>query len=164
MTSRALFLVAGFRQMILDRNLVCAGALLRVQLDTALRFQSVFLVADPEGFAAEVISGTPIKNLKARTGEPLTDRFLVDSAATEFPWVAQIYSETSGFIHFSEKHLWSSQSATDNSRGKVVTVVDSYDEAPDSILTAAAEAFKKTAGLLDTYVTRWSETHKNRAV
>lgn len=150
--------------MIVDRNLVCAGALLRVQLDTALRFQSVFLVADPESFAAEVTSGTPIKKLRAQTGKRLTDRFLVDSAASEFPWVAQIYSEASGFIHFCEKHLLSSQSATESSRGRVVAVVDSYEEAPDSILVTAAEAFKKSADLLDTYVTRWSEAHKKRAV
>src|SRR5262249_510065 len=161
---RALFLTAGFRQMVAERNLVCAGALLRTQLDTALRFQSVFLVDDPEAFARSVVSGTPVKKLKARTRDLLTDPFLVKSASTEFPWVKEVYSQASGFIHFSEKHFWSHQSATENATGKVVVVVDTYDELPDRVFVDAVDAFKRSVDLLYTYVNRWDECQKTGTV
>jgi hypothetical protein len=44
--------IAGFRQLIEAKNLICAGALLRLQLDTALRFHAAFLVEQPHDFGA----------------------------------------------------------------------------------------------------------------
>ena len=39
--------IAGFSTLIKAKNLICSGALLRLQLDTAMRFFAAFLVERP---------------------------------------------------------------------------------------------------------------------
>src|SRR5687768_12821665 len=52
--NRGLAHTAGFRTMVQQRNLICAGSILRLQIDSALRFYAVFLVDKPHEFALEV--------------------------------------------------------------------------------------------------------------
>ena len=57
--------LSGFCRLIRDRNLVCAGAVLRLQLDTALRFSAAWLVENPHAFAIAVLEGQHIRKLVA---------------------------------------------------------------------------------------------------
>lgn len=50
--------IAGLRQLVEAKNLICAGALLRLQLDTALRFHAAFLVEQPHDFALAVLGAS----------------------------------------------------------------------------------------------------------
>jgi hypothetical protein len=160
---RTLFLLDGFTHMIDDRNFVCAGALLRVQLDTALRFHAVFLVKDPRKFGESVLTGTKVSALLDREGHKLTDRHLAGRAATEFTWVTSVYEQASGYVHFSEKHLLSHQSAVEASAQSALSEINisSFDEVSDSSLREAVMAFAKAAELVDLYVSRWSETDRS---
>jgi hypothetical protein len=164
---RTLFLIEGFAQMIEDRNLVCAGALLRVQLDTALRFQAVFLVKEPREFADAILKGTRVDTLVDRQGKRLTDRRLVDSAATEFPWVKPVYEQASGYVHFSEKHLLSDQSAV-RSASEVLAIapvdMNKFGDVSDSSLRDAMAAFMKATELLDHYVDKWDQFVRESAI
>ncbi|RYZ82790.1 MAG: hypothetical protein EOP04_21335 [Proteobacteria bacterium] len=56
----------------------------------------------------EVLKGARVSKLKDKKGRFLTDAYLVDKASEQFPWIKNVYRETSGFIHFSEKHIYSS--------------------------------------------------------
>ena len=56
--------LAGFRSLLMARNLICAGALLRLQLDTALRFYAAFLVEEPHDFALAVLGGERVRDIK----------------------------------------------------------------------------------------------------
>jgi hypothetical protein len=161
---RTLFLIEGFAQMIEDRNLVCAGALLRVQLDTALRFQAVFLVKEPREFADAILKGTRVDTLVDREGHRLTDRRLVDSAATEFPWVKSVYEQASGYVHFSEKHLLSDQSAVRSANALAIVPVNinKFGDVSDSSLRDAMAAFMRATELLDHYVDKWDQSVRDR--
>ena len=69
---RSLSLSAGFRTMILSKNMTCAGALLRMHLDTTFRFYAGFLVLDPHEFAVQVLRGEHIRKMRCIEGKRMT--------------------------------------------------------------------------------------------
>ena len=83
--NRSMAHIGGFRQMIEARNMICAGSLLRLQLDTAMRFSASWLAPDPHHFAQEVLKGRSIRKLKDRDGRLMTDAHLVAVLAKEDP-------------------------------------------------------------------------------
>lgn len=58
-----------FIDLIESRSLVIAGALLRIQLDTAMQFYAAFLVDKPHGFAIKILKGERLDVLKDRDGK-----------------------------------------------------------------------------------------------
>ena len=158
--NRALAHLAGFRMLIEKRNLVCAGSILRLQIDTALRFHAAFLVEKPHDFALAVLSGTPIRQMKDREGHKLTDRHLLEKLSAEAEWLPRVYRETSGYIHLSEKHLFSAFSPGED--GRVTMKMAAADKPlPDSIYLEAIDAFIATTGLFMKYLHGWGFTKAN---
>lgn len=102
---RALAQAAAFRSMIEQRNSLVVSSIIRMQLDTVLRLYALFWVADPEKFAEKVFKGTDINKLKAADSEFLTDGYLKKRLAAKNDWIRPVYSETSGYIHFSNRHI-----------------------------------------------------------
>lgn len=102
---RALALLRGFRLLIKDRNFLSAAPLVRLQLDTALRIFAGTLADDPQSFAAEIRDGKPINQIKDCNGQFMRDAYLVDKLSGIYPWVQNVYSQMSGYIHLSEKHI-----------------------------------------------------------
>lgn len=105
--------IAGFRDLVQVKNLICAGALLRLQLDTALRFHAAFLVEQPHEFAVAVLGGERVRNLKDRDGKKMTDAYLVEKLGREFDWVPRVYERSSGYVHLSATHLLSAMGPTE---------------------------------------------------
>jgi len=99
---------AAFRRMIADWNLTTARSILRLHIDTGLRFSAAWLVADPHEFASKVLGGESINRLKDLNGRRLTDAFLVERRSSEFPWLPIVYENLCGFIHFSGSHIFAS--------------------------------------------------------
>src|SRR5437773_2500032 len=55
--NRSLALISGFATLIEARNFVAAVPLLRLQLDTWLRFSAAWLVVNPHELAVQVLAG-----------------------------------------------------------------------------------------------------------
>jgi hypothetical protein len=110
---RALAQSSAFRQMIAAKNSLVALSLVRLQLDTVLRLYALFWVADSEQFAHEVFKGTEINKLKAADGSLLSDRYLKKQVAKTNDWMPAVYAETSGYIHFSQRHILAALSMKD---------------------------------------------------
>jgi len=102
---RTLAQARAFRQCVEDKNFLVAAALLRLQLDTVLRLYALYWVADPEAFAGRVFAGEQIDRLKAADGQQMKDRYLIDKLKDRNPWVETVYKNTSGLIHFSDRHI-----------------------------------------------------------
>ena len=102
--------IAGFSTLIKAKNLICSGALLRLQLDTAMRFFAAFLVERPHDFAMSVLRGEKVRDLKDRSGKKMTDVYLCQKLGEEFEWVPRVYERTSGYVHLSSTHLMSALS------------------------------------------------------
>jgi hypothetical protein len=102
---RALAVLHGFKILIENRNFVSAAALLRLQLDSSLRLFAGTLVDDPHRLALEVISGKRIDQMVDRDGKRMTDSYLVKKLTKLYPWIRNVYKQTSGYIHLSAKHF-----------------------------------------------------------
>lgn len=102
---RNLCTTTAISQMVSSWNMVSARALLRVHIDTALRFSAAWLVENPHEFALKVVGGHRIDKLKDRAGAKLTDAHLVKTRALDYPWLPVVYENLSGYIHFSGAHV-----------------------------------------------------------
>jgi hypothetical protein len=161
--NRTLAVLSGFCRMIEERNLVCAGALLRLQLDTALRFYASFRVAKPHDFAVRVLAGTPVSKMKDSAGNRLTDHFLVTCLAEDYEWLPRVYHETSGYVHLSEKHLLAPFSPDPDGQERTLrTHVGAEDKPlPDALYLEATDAFAASAAIFYRYLEGWIFTKAN---
>lgn len=104
--NRSLCLMAGFCTLIKTKNMIAAAPLLRMQLDDCLRFSAAWIVDKPHAFASEVLGGVPIRKLKDRDGNRMTDGYLLKKLAVQYPWVTSVYEHSSGYVHLSDKHAF----------------------------------------------------------
>jgi hypothetical protein len=102
---RAVALSSGFRVMVKQCNSLCAMPMVRMQLDTAIRFYAGFFVADHQQFCCDVLDGKQINKMKSREGSIMHDSYLVERVAKKNPWMTDVYNSTSGYIHFSDRHI-----------------------------------------------------------
>ena len=66
---RSMSLCAGFTALVRTGNYTSAASLLRLQLDSCLRFYAAFIVEKPHEFAENVLAGTAVRKcLCARAG------------------------------------------------------------------------------------------------
>ena len=105
---RNIYLAKGFIRMINDRNLTCAGALLRLQLDNCMRLLALSIAEDEQQVVDCILNGDNISKLKDKNGKRMTDAYLKEQLETFDSQVANVYNEASGFIHFSSKAFYQS--------------------------------------------------------
>ncbi|MEZ6016517.1 MAG: hypothetical protein R3F49_15475 [Planctomycetota bacterium] len=163
-SNRTLALCSGFRRMIADRNMICAGSLLRLQVDTALRFYAAYIVEDPHAFATEVLKGTRVDKLKDRDGKPMQDAHLVKrlAEAEALEWLPSVYRETSGYVHLSSKHLFNTFNSVDEATRTVQIKVGAADgDLPQDIYIEAVDAFIAATRLFMRYLHGWGLTKQN---
>jgi hypothetical protein len=65
---RSLSLGHGLIAMVEARNMTCARAIVRMQIDTVSRLLAYTYVTNPEEMAGKVIGGVPMSKLKSREG------------------------------------------------------------------------------------------------
>ncbi|WMJ09862.1 hypothetical protein [Nitrosomonas sp. sh817] len=159
--NRTMANIDAFNTLIRARNLVIAGALLRMQLDTALRFYAAFLVEKPHDFALEVLKGIRIDKLQDINGNRLTDSHLVKLLSQEFPWVKRVYQATSGYIHLSGTHIHHTINEVREDRKFSVKLSPKDRDLPDTLYTEAIEAFIESIKLLLKYIDGWIFTKNN---
>lgn len=160
--NRSLALSAGFRALIRDQNLICAGALLRLQLDTALRFFAGFIVDKPQDFAIAVLKGEHIRKMKDQNGQFMTDRYLVTQLTKEYSWVDPVYEKTSGYVHMSDTHIISTFDGINRGNRSIGIKIGWRDkDLPDSVYLEAIAAFRESTKILARYIDGWIFTKAN---
>lgn len=161
--NRAIALSSGFRSLIRDRNLICAGAILRLQLDTALRFYAGFIVDDPHEFAGAVLKGEHVRRLKDQSGQLMTDRYLVQQLGKELPWVEELYEQTSGYIHLSSTHILSTFDGIHDREKRTINIKIGVTDCqfPDSMYLNAISALRSCTELLSRHIDGWIFTKNN---
>lgn len=159
--NRSLSNSAAFTQLVRVKNYLVAASLVRLQLDTFLRFFASYLVSDPHEFAKSVLSGTEVRKLKDRSGSFMTDRHLVDSVASEFPWAPSVYKATSGFIHLSDKHIYSAIQSVEDDGTFSMLIGTNPDRFPNALWVEMAEGFIAATDALFRYLEGWALTKAN---
>jgi hypothetical protein len=154
--NRAVSLIDGFQTLVAARNMVCARALLRLQIDTALRFAACTLVEDTNEFVRAVMDSERIDRLKDREGNRLTDRYLVDKFKTEAPWLPEVYKRTSGYVHLSGAHLFSAVNRIEEEARTISWAITSrHDNFPDGSWQELVECSCECVDLFGRFLGSW---------
>ncbi len=124
---------SGIVMHIKEKNMTCARALLRLQLDTVLRFSALNIVDNIQDLAKHILSGENLTKFKCRDGNQLRDGYLVEKLEPEFPWIRDVYKNTSGYIHFSGSYIYDSVATMDEeTREMTLLINDTDDRFPES--------------------------------
>lgn len=113
-TDRCMHLIDGFSSMLQERNLTCAGALLRLQLDNCMRTYAAFIAADKDAVIDCVISGSRIDKQKSKDGNLLKDVYLKNELSKLDTGFSTVYDNTSGYIHFSDRAFYQTVKSCDD--------------------------------------------------
>lgn len=156
---RTLALADGFRGHIRERNFTCAGALLRLQLDTALRLYGGSLYGKPSAYADAIFRGKRIDKLKDRRGQRMTDSYLAEQMSRNYPWVKKMYVELCDFIHFSNRPFFAAVEKLGDKDGLFNFVIGAKDPPrPDSDYFEIVDAFTETLRVTSDLAARWHAT------
>lgn len=159
--NRSLSNCDAFTQLVRARNYLAAASLVRLQLDSFLRFYASYLVNDPHEFAASVLGGSEVRKLKDRSGTYMTDRHLVDSVADEYPWAPSVYKSTSGFIHLSDKHIFTTIQAVKDDGALAMHIGFDPNRFPRSLWVEMAEGFVAATEAQFRYLEGWAFSKAN---
>ncbi|MBO9126926.1 MULTISPECIES: hypothetical protein [unclassified Rhizobium] len=133
-----------FCTLVRAKNTLAAAALVRLQLDTAMRIFGLTLVDDVEAAGTWLMTDQSYRKLRSRENEPLTDAFLHRKLNERYPGLTEAYEDGSAFVHLSGLHiktsLWSRPDTptlffdllgTDDSRPDewFFELIDSFDQA-----------------------------------
>lgn len=153
----------GFLTLITSKNMPAARSLLRIQLDTFIRFYSIWLVDNPHEFAQDVIGGNHIRRIKDRNGNKMTDFYLVKELSNDYPWLPKVYDKLCGFVHFSEQHLFNSVQSVNDEKNTVTFAIGKQDEQyPESSWIEIVDCFTNSVYIFFYYLNSWIAT-KNGA-
>jgi len=155
--NRSACLLRGFCDLLESRNFVCAAPLIRLQLDNCLRVMASSMVTDPHKFSRSVLEGTPIRQMTDRKGRNFTDQYLVKTLAADHPWIEDVYSATSSYIHLSERHMANAIRPQPGGEGIVTLKVTAQDfELDPAIYENAVDVFQKLTDILLSFVGQWA--------
>jgi len=163
--NRSIFLLKGFICLLRDRNFICATPLIRLQLDNLMRLYAGFIVSEPHSFAMSVINGERIDEMKDKNGKKMRDAYLKEELSKQYDWIKRVYKDTSGFIHFSEKHIYSSAKFSQNNDGTVKIQQSigpvSENTTDDYHLDLISDGMEKVTDILNNYIEGWIITKDN---
>jgi len=124
---RCLSIASAFDKLVLEWNMTCARAVLRMQLDTMLRLSAFWLSSDPQKMAMDFIAGKQINRMKDKDGCKMTDSYLSRKLGKQFDWIPKVYEYTSSYIHFSERPFFDSISEINNKERMANFVINDKD-------------------------------------
>lgn len=161
---RSLSLIDGFTCMVEKRNVLCAAALVRLQVDSVLRLYACCLVDDPHSLVEPLLEGKPLNKIKSKDGNSLSDKYLRTELSKLYPWVNSVYEQTSGFIHLSKAHMLSPVTHVDSSsRSLRICVGREAREWTEKEMIETVEAFTEATKSVIHLAVSWLETKKRVA-
>lgn len=163
--NRSYNLLDGFIDLIDKKNIIAATPLIRMQLDNVLRFYAVFNVKNPHDFALKILDGAHISNLEDINGKLMTDSYLVQKLVKDEKkkWISRVYNNTSGYVHFSEKHIYSTFNfhSIKNPGSFSAFIGPIGDNVDEKLLLECIDAFIECTELLMKYLDGWIYTKNN---
>jgi len=141
--NRSLTLIRGFCDLVESRNFLVAVPLIRLQLDSCLRFSAAWYAPNLNEVANKILGGARIKDLRDRDGNKMHDSYLMKKLAVKYPWVSDVYENTSGYIHLSDRHIFNALHIADKEERIVLLKVGEEDAfVPQEAYLDAIEGFK----------------------
>ncbi|AMC34510.1 hypothetical protein [Janthinobacterium sp. B9-8] len=150
---RNLSLTAAMRLLVESWNIVCARAVLRLHIDTSLRYSAAWMVDKPHDFATKILSGERIDLMKDKNGKRLTDARLVEVRSADYPWLPDVYANLSGYVHFSGSHVFDSIGPmNEETRSVSFEITDTDMKFPEASWIEILECFRHATEILANYL------------
>lgn len=111
---RGIRLLDGFLVLLKTRNITCAAAIYRMQIDSCMRVYAAFICEDLDSFIKGYMEGTKIDKFKDKNGNKMADWYLKDQLEVYYPGIKASYNLASGFVHFSKEALTVSTEASED--------------------------------------------------
>lgn len=163
---RTLAQARGFRDLINARNFPCAAAILRLQLDTAMRINALSIVDNVDATCKAVLDGEQFNRLKDLDGNKLSDAHIRKKLAGTHPWISSVYERTSDFVHLSGKHFEVSIARMDDETRMAYFQISGHDplRSEETYFEAVDTFFEATklAGML--LLAFWMSLHQRETV
>lgn len=139
---RSTALVDGISDMLKNRNLACAGILLRSQIDNCMRIFAAFIAENQIDFIDGFFAGKNISDMKDDRGDKMKDYILRKRLAEYDPQLNLVYKNSSGYVHLSDKAFYSSVTASLSEQYDIgVSVGLPLKEKANPILLEVADTF-----------------------
>lgn len=155
---RSISTASAMVMMVKTWNMVCARTLLRTHIDTSLRFSAAWLVEKPHDFATKVLQGERIDRMKSRSGERLTDAYLVATRAPDYPWLPDVYANLSGYVHFSGSHITTAVARFGADRTMEIEISETDLRFPELSWVEVLECFREATAMLAHYLDGYRQT------
>ena len=138
---RCLHLIDGVIILLKERNLTCAGPILRLQMDNCIRTYAAFIAEDRIRVIDCLIYGSPINREKDANGKRMTDGYLKDEITKIDGQFANVYDQASGYIHLSEKAFYQTVTDIDDDGKITLQIGQVLPEKRKDPLLECADAF-----------------------
>ena len=152
---RSVSTISAFCSLIEQHNMVCVRTLLRTQLDSVMRLYAFSMVDNPHNMAVEVIGGKHIRKIRDRSGNLLTDAYLVRILSNDIEWLPRVYEHTSGFIHLSDQLVGMTMKAEQS--GKMNIEVSDTDDMPEVSWEEVIRCFLEATHILLHFLDTWAD-------
>jgi hypothetical protein len=148
-TKRGIAQSCGFRELLIAKNFPCAACILRMQIDTAMRVNAFRLVKNLNKLAEELFDGKQFNKLLDTEGNKLTDAYLQEKYAQQYPSIKKTYKWASDFVHLSTRHLYTSIVNIDEESREVHLLIAASDPPrPDETYFEIVDTFFEVSRLL----------------
>ncbi len=156
---RSVVLMSGFCKLIEDDNLLSASPLVRLYLDNILQLHAVFIAKNHDNFITKKLEGKQTNNLKDKNNYSMTDGHLVREVTKnpDFKWISNVYKESSKYIHFTDKHLFSAID-TNKKSGEFNMEIGSKKVFPDKFKEELLGVMVKITEGIFSYLGKWLKT------
>ncbi|NTG29982.1 hypothetical protein G6L08_22805 [Agrobacterium rhizogenes] len=141
--------------LVLNHNTIAASALIRMQIEAAMRLFGLTLVDDVEQAGAQLMEGEKYSALRMRDGgAKLADKTLHLELSKLYAWVSQAYEDTSAFVHLDRVSINSKMVYLDNGGFFNLAGVDARrpDEAYHHLVDTFFIALRMTRDLLQDFL------------
>jgi hypothetical protein len=160
--NRSMSMIGGVEVLIKSSNMICVRSLLRLQIDTALRFFALFLVDTPHVLAEKILDGQQINNIKDSSGNKMTDWYLRSKLEREHPWISQVYKNLSGYIHLSDRHMFAPVEKVDEASLSISFSIGEKDtKYPKESWIEVIDCLNDSTDIFLKYLKEWIATKQN---
>jgi hypothetical protein len=102
---RAVSLLASFDLLVRADQPRIAATFVRMQLDSAVRFNAYWLLDDPNEMVEQLLKDQRFSWLKSKDKKPLQDWYLHEQLSEKCPDASAAYAKSCEFVHLSRQHM-----------------------------------------------------------
>jgi hypothetical protein len=112
-----------------------------------------------------VLGGERIDRFKDKGGKRLSDAHLVSIRAADYPWLPAVYSNLSGYVHFSASHIFDSVARL-NEETRVIhfELSDKDTKFPEFSWVELVQCFRETTTMLAKYLAGYGQTKQGQGL